>query len=148
MNPASDSHSPPPGGDAPPRSNSTSAAPSNWREAIPALVSSRIALIQLEARDAARLGARRAAALIAAMLLMFFAWALLLAGGIAIAADQTGWPWHWIALSAAVLHLLVALILLQSAKTPTSAPFPVTRAEFQKDREWIESLRQTPKSST
>lgn len=111
------------------------------------LISSRIALIELESKEAAGAGARRAACLVAAVIFAFFAWALLLAGGISAIAASTGWPWFWLALGAAAIHLTVALMLLKSAK-PTGQPaFPVTRSEFQKDREWIENFQKTRKSS-
>jgi uncharacterized membrane protein YqjE len=73
-----------------------------------------------------------------------FAWALIVAGGIGALAVATAWPWYWIALGVALLHALVAglgVLLFKSAKTPT---FPITRNEFQKDREWLQTLT-TPK---
>jgi MFS family permease len=113
-----------------------------------ALIASRIALIQLEARETARKRVRRVVGLIAAVICLFFTWALLLSGGIAAVCSATGWSWHWLAIAAAALHFFVALLLLKGGSAKSSIPaFPLTRAEFQKDREWIENLQKKPKSN-
>ncbi len=113
-----------------------------------ALIASRSALIQLEARETARQRVRRVVGLIVAAICLFFTWALLLAGGIAAVSSASGWPWHWLAIGAAALHLLLAMILLKGGSANPAAPaFPLTRAEFQKDREWIENLQKKPKSN-
>lgn len=112
-----------------------------------ALIAARFALIQLESKDAAKEGARRASLVAAACGCAVFAWGLLLAGGVSIIAHETGWPWNFVAVGAAVLHLLAAIILAISAKSSGDSAFPVTRAEFQKDREWIENFKQTRKSN-
>lgn len=147
MQPALDSQTPPlmensgtnPGGEAP--------LPSNWREALLSLIASRVALIQLESKQAAGQSARRAAIIIAAVICAFFTWALVLAGGIAALSQWTSWPWFWIAISAAAIHLIAAILLATAAKSSDQPSFPVTRAEFQKDREWIENFQKTPKSN-
>ncbi len=112
-----------------------------------ALIASRVALIQLESKDAGREKARSAIFLIAAGCAAFFAWALLMAGLVAILSDAIGKPWSWVAVGFAMLHLLAGVMLARLGK-PSGAPaFPVTRAEFQKDREWIENFKQTRKSN-
>lgn len=122
-------------------------APANWREALLTLIASRVSLIQLESKDAAREAARRAAFTVALVAALFFTWALLLAGGIAALADATGWKWYWIALGASATHLIAAICLARAAKATGPPVFPVTRAEFQKDREWIENLQHNRKSN-
>ena len=121
--------------------------PANWRVALMDLIASRFALIELESKDAAKDGARRAALIAAACGCAVFAWALLLAGGISLIAESCGWPWNLMAIGAAVLHLLAGIILASLAKPSTGASFPVTRAEFHKDREWIQNLHTTKKSN-
>jgi hypothetical protein len=86
--------------------------------------------------------------MIAAVACLFFTWALLLAGGIAAISSATGCPWHWPAIGAAALHFVLALLLLRGGSAHTATPaFPLTRAEFQKDREWIENFQKKPKSN-
>jgi len=109
------------------------------------LIASRVALIQLEARQSAKSGASRAIRMAAAAFCVLFAWMLLLGCGIAALSACTGWAWHWVGLATAVLHLLLAWILIISCKAAPPA-FPATRAEFQKDREWIENFQKKPKS--
>jgi uncharacterized membrane protein YqjE len=123
------------------------AARANWREALMELVASRVALIQLESKDAARSTSKRAVLIVAACGCAFAAWMLLLAGGVSIISQSTGWPWNWVAVGLAALHLLVGVILAQVAKSAEIPAFPATRAEFQKDREWIENFNKPRKSS-
>ena len=111
------------------------------------LVVSRIALIQFEARETARQRVKRVVCVIVAALCLFFAWILLLAGGIAAISSASGWPWHWLAIAAAVAHVLAAVLLAGNSYKPSEPAFPLTRAEFQKDREWIENFQKKPKSN-
>ena len=121
--------------------------PSNWREALLTLIASRTRLLQLESQAAAKDGARRAALLVGVVFCAFFTWALLLAGLIAAVSKSAAWPWYWIAIGTAAIHLAVALLLARAAKSPGAPAFPVTRAEFQKDREWIENFQKPRKSN-
>jgi uncharacterized membrane protein YqjE len=141
MNPSSDS-----GPSSAAENGHASLPPANWREALMALLASRAALIQLESKEVAREGARRAVFIASASACVIITWALLLVSGISIIAEAGGWPWSWVALAAAAVHLLLALIFFKLSKPRGDAPFPVTRAEFQKDREWIENF-QNPKKS-
>jgi len=147
MNPATDNQTPPPETDAGTHHEGGPERPSNWGEALAALISSRIALIELESKEAARGGARRAASIIAAIICMFFTWALLLAGGIAAVSASTGWPWYWVAFSCAIVHFVAAIIFFKTAKRSAQSTFPVTRSEFQQDREWIKNLQKPRKSN-
>jgi len=147
MNPASDNPSSSAGGERPGSAGAFDAkSPGNWREALLALVTSRITLIGLESKEAARDAARRLLLLVTLGFCVFFAWALLLAGGIALLARFAGWPWHGMAIACALLHLVAAVALAMAARRKSPPPFPVTRAEFKKDREWIDILIQTKKS--
>jgi len=140
-----DSATPP---DASAEHRAQASAPAGWSEALGALVGSRIALIQLESQVAARQAGELVALIAAAALAAIFAWALLLAGTIAALAAVTAWPWHWLALAAAVLHALVAVIALRRARSAARPAFPITRAEFHKDREWLNTLKTPRKSNT
>jgi uncharacterized membrane protein YqjE len=111
------------------------------------LVASRVALIELESKDAARRASKRAVLIAVASCCAFAAWMLLLAGGVSIISQSTGWPWNWVAVGLAALHLLVGIILAQVARSAGNPTFPATRAEFQKDREWIENFNKPRKSS-
>ena len=112
-----------------------------------ALIASRIALIELESKDAVRQGARSAIMLVAAVICVVFGWALLLAGGVSLIAALADWPWYWVALGVAALHLLLGFMLVKMAKPNASTAFPVTRSEFNKDRQWIENFHPTQRSN-
>ena len=121
--------------------------PANWRQALFTLLASRAALIELESKEAAKAAAQRALRVVAALACACFTWALLLAGGIVLLAQATGWPWYGITLGVGALHLGAACWLARTTQDPAPSAFPVTRAEFQKDREWIENFQQSPKSN-
>jgi len=127
-------------------SNGQDAHPSNWLDALMLLLSSRISLIRLESKDVASGVARRALFMVAALLCVFFTWSLLLAAGITAVSKAAGCHWHWTALAVATLHLLAALIFARLARKPGPPVFPVTHAEFLKDREWIKNLQRIRKS--
>ncbi len=146
MNPVSDMETPPTSAETGIGREPGDAIPSNWREALLTLIASRVTLIQLESKDAARDAGGRLARLVVVIFCAFFTWALLLAGGTAAISEATGLPWYGIALAFAALHLLAAVIFAKAARSPAAPAFPVTRAEFQKDREWIENFQKTPKS--
>lgn len=118
----------------------------NWRFSLLAMISARVEIAQIELRQLMRERSRSLVCLLAAAACALFTWALLLAGSIAAIAEASGWPWHFIALIAAAIHLVAALALLKAAKAPKAPAFPATRSEFQKDREWIQSLQKTPES--
>ncbi len=111
------------------------------------LIASRVTLIQLESKDATMDGAKRVAYLIATIFCVVFAWALLIAGLVALLSATRGWPWYRVSIGAGVLHLFVGVLLAKMAKPSGAKCFPITRAEFQKDREWIENFQQTKKSN-
>ena len=111
------------------------------------LIASRVALIQLESQEAAKAGARRAAVAGRGAGLR-----ILHLGAVARRWHRrrlaiTGWPWHWIAIAASGAAPGAALLLARTARKPGAPVFPVTRAEFQKDREWIENFQKTRKSN-
>jgi Putative Actinobacterial Holin-X, holin superfamily III len=128
-------------------SSETNAPFTHWRVALMDLLAARLSLIQLESQDAARETTRRVALIAVASAATFFAWALLLAGGVSLLSQSTGWPWNLIAIGFAAIHLVIGIILSQSAKPSGNPSFPVTRAEFQKDREWIENFNRNKKSN-
>ena len=126
--------------------HASASVPAGWSEALGALIGARISLIQLESKAAARQAGIYAALIAAIALATIFAWALVLAGGIAALAAATSWPWHWIALAAALGHALTAVICLGFVRSTRPPAFPITRAEFHKDREWLDTLK-TPRKS-
>jgi uncharacterized membrane protein YqjE len=111
-----------------------------------ALVCSRLELVKLEAKETAKHQVRRVIAIVAAAVCVLFGWALLLAGGIVAIAHGAGWEWQWLTLGVAVAHLLGAFLLVLYAVKSSSPAFPYTRAEFQKDREWIKNFQTKPRS--
>ena len=111
------------------------------------LLATRLALIELEAKVAGKEAARRGSSLAAAAGCILFAWALLLAGGVSWISKSIECPWDQVAVGLAVLHLLAGIILARLAKPSAATAFPVTRAEFKKDREWIENFQKTKKSN-
>ena len=112
-----------------------------------ALIAARVALIELESKEAALAAGRRTALIGAACACVFFMWALAITAAVSLISRAVGWPWDWVAAGLAALHLIVGILLAQSAKSAGNPAFPFTRAEFKKDREWIENFNKAKKSS-
>jgi uncharacterized membrane protein YqjE len=105
------------------------------------LLESRAAIVSIEVREAISSGLAKGLLLIAALLGVIGAWALAIAGAISGLSSATGWVWFHIAFAAAGVHILIAAAALLIAKSWKTETFPVTRAEFEKDREWLKRLR-------
>lgn len=126
--------------DAPP-------TPKSWAASLAELVDSRLTLIRLEAQAAAGKTVRILICIVVAALALLFTWALLVAGAIAAISLTKGWPWQYVTLGAAGAHLLVALLALLLAKASKPALFTHTKAEFNKDRAWLNTLKSNSKSN-
>jgi len=112
----------------------------SWSAALATLVAARIELLRLESREAASRWAKTAALLAIAAVAALVAWLAIVAGTVAALAAATGCAWHWLALGAALLHLIGAGCCLLAARSSKPPAFPLTRNEFTKDREWFKSL--------
>jgi hypothetical protein len=122
----------------------TQATPS-WRESAVEFVSARMELVALEAREAGRAAARRGVILAFIGGCAMTAWLTGMAGLIGwVATSGAGIAWHWVALAAAALHLLLAGIAAMVLRRPASPAFPIARAELLKDREWLLNLKDKP----
>ncbi len=105
-------------------------------------------LLGLEAREAGEIIARKGVLGVAIAGLVFFAYALLLVASVSLLGRwlENSWPdpfggigWQLAAISLGVLHFLIALRLFTRLKRKPGLPlFEYTRAEFQKDREWLQ----------
>lgn len=108
-------------------------------------VSARMELVALEAREAGMRAARRGVLIAFIGGCAMTAWLTGMAGLIGwIATSGSGIAWHWVALAAAALHLLLAGIAVQVLRRPTPPTFPIARAELSKDREWLLNLKDKP----
>ncbi|MCX8496850.1 MAG: phage holin family protein [Akkermansiaceae bacterium] len=147
MSPESNIDPTPPHGESEAARHHAPPTPTGWREAIMTLVASRLAIIEIESKEFANETIRRTSLILIASCLIFFAWALFLVSSIAWIAELTERPWSQITLSMALVHLLGALFFARMASSSRPPSFSATRAEFKKDREWIENCEKTQKSS-
>jgi uncharacterized membrane protein YqjE len=77
----------------------------------------------------------------AALLFLALGYIFLIVTAAAALAALLGVDWIWVALGGAVLHFLLAFVLVLVARgRMTQSPFPETAAELRKDREWLRSL--------
>ncbi len=118
-----------------------SGAPPSWADSISDLLGSRIALFQLEAKQAAARSAGRLAMIASAAFCAVVTWLLLMAGIAGIVDTFTGLAWYWTCLVLAGIHLLAIAALLRAARAPGPPTFEHTRSEFQKDCEWLKNLQ-------
>jgi uncharacterized membrane protein YqjE len=109
---------------------------------------SRFALLAEESKAAAIQLLILVGCLVFALLLCGLGYVFLITGAVVGLAHLIGISWPWIALAAAVLHFIVALLLLLIARSRISKPFfRVSLAELKKDREWLKNLQTTNQST-
>lgn len=105
---------------------------------------SRFALVAQESKAAAVQVLILAGCLIFALLLCALGYVFLITGAVVGLAHLIGISWPWVALAAAVVHFIVALVLLLVARSRVTKPlFRATLTELKKDREWLKNLDAT-----
>jgi uncharacterized membrane protein YqjE len=108
---------------------------------------SRFALLAQESKTAAVQVLILASCLILAVVLCALGYVFLITGAVVGVAHLAGVSWPWIALAAAVVHFVIALVLLLVARSRITKPlFRATLAELKKDREWLKNLDATNQS--
>jgi len=108
---------------------------------------SRFALLAEESKGAAVQLLILVGCIIFALLLCALGYVFLITGVVVGLAQLIGISWSWIALAAAVVHFIVALVLLLVARSRVSKPlFRATLTELKKDREWLKNLDATNQS--
>ena len=102
---------------------------------------SRFALFAQESKTAAVHLLILAGCLIFALLLCAMGYVFLITGVVVGLAHLLGISWAWIALVAAVLHFIIASVLVLIARNRMTKPvFRTTLTELKKDREWLKNL--------
>src|SRR5262245_28622465 len=110
---------------------------------------SRFAILAQESKAAAVQVLVLAGCVIFALLLCALGYIFLITGAVAGLAHLVGISWPWIALAAAVVHFIVALVLLLVARSRINKPlFRATLTELKKDREWLKNLDATNQSTS
>ena len=110
---------------------------------------SRFALLAEESKGAAVQLLILVGCLIFALLLCALGYVFLITGAVVGLAHLIGISWPWIALAAAVVHFIVALVLLFVARSRITKPlFRATLSELKKDREWLKNLDATNQSTS
>jgi uncharacterized membrane protein YqjE len=105
---------------------------------------SRFALLAEESKGAAVQLLILVGSVIFALLLCALGYVFLITGAVVGLAHLIGISWPWIALAAAVVHFIVALVLLLVARSRITKPlFRATLTELKKDREWLKNLDAT-----
>ena len=105
---------------------------------------SRFALLAEESKGAAIQLLILVGCVIFALLLCALGYVFLITGAVVGLAHLIGISWPWIALAAAVVHFIVALVLLLVARSRVTKPlFRATLTELKKDREWLKNLDAT-----
>ena len=105
---------------------------------------SRFALLAEESKGAAVQLLILVGCVIFALLLCALGYVFLITGAVVGLAHLIGISWPWIALAAAVVHFIVALVLLLVARSRVTKPlFRATLTELKKDREWLKNLDAT-----
>ena len=105
---------------------------------------SRFALLAEESKGAAVQLLILVGCVIFALLLCALGYVFLITGAVVGLAHLIGISWPWIALAAAVVHFIIAMVLLLVARSRITKPlFRATLTELKKDREWLKNLDAT-----
>jgi uncharacterized membrane protein YqjE len=110
---------------------------------------SRFALLAEESKTAAVQLLILVSCLILAVVLCALGYVFLITGAVVGVAHLAGVSWPWVALATAVVHFIVAMILLLVARSRITKPlFRATLSELKKDREWLKNLDATNQSTS
>ncbi len=105
---------------------------------------SRLALAARESKAAALQILVLVACVIAALALCVMGYVFLIVSAVVGVAHLVGTSWPVIALIVALLHFIIAVVLLLVARSRITKPmFPDTVDELKKDREWLKNLNQS-----
>jgi uncharacterized membrane protein YqjE len=105
---------------------------------------SRFALAARESKAAALQVLILVGCVIAAMALCVMGYVFLIVSAVVGVAHLLGTSWPVVALIVALLHFIIAVILLLVARSRITKPmFPATVDELKKDREWLKNLNQS-----
>lgn len=115
--------------------------PRDWKDALLTLAFSRMEIVCIEAKSASSVAFGKFALLTVGVFALFSAWALALVASIGLIAASSTWEWYHVAFASAGAHLLIGGVFLLILKAKKTESFPVTRSEFQKDREWLSRLK-------
>jgi uncharacterized membrane protein YqjE len=105
---------------------------------------SRCALAARESKAAALQVLILVGCVIAALVLCVMGYVFLIVSAVVGLAHLLGTSWPIVALIVALLHFIIAMVLLLVARSRITKPmFPATVDELKKDREWLKNLNQS-----
>jgi uncharacterized membrane protein YqjE len=111
--------------------------------AVVAFFESRFVLLAQESKSAAVQLLILVGCVIAALALCLMGYVFLIVSGVVGLAHLLGTSWPVVALVVAVVHFIIAGVLLLVARSRMTKPmFRDTRDELNKDREWLKTLNQ------
>ena len=109
----------------------------------------RFALFAQESKSAALHVLILVACLILAVVLCMMGYVFIIVAAVVALAHLVGASWPVVAFAAAILHFVIALVLLLVARSRITKPvFPTTIDELKKDREWLKHLDATNQSTS
>ena len=105
---------------------------------------SRFVLLAQESKSAAVQLLILISCLFLAAVLCALGYIFLITGAVVGVAHLAGISWPWVALAAAVVHFIIAGVLLLVARSRITKPmFRDSIDELKKDREWLKTLNQS-----
>jgi uncharacterized membrane protein YqjE len=103
----------------------------------------RFALAAQESKSAALQLLILVGCVIAALTLSLMGYVFLIVSAVVGIAHLLGTSWSVVALIVALMHFIIAAVLLLVARSRITKPmFPDTRDELKRDREWLKTLNQ------
>ena len=128
--------------ETPPGSSGIRAAIEGIKTQAARYAGARLALLRLEASEAAEQASRRASRGLVAVVLLFFGYALFLGGLIGMAEKYRPGTWPIAALIAAGCHLFLAIPFLRAAVRKGDKPFfGESLQQMKQDEQWMRNLK-------
>jgi len=120
-----------------------------FKDSASSYVGARKELFTIEAKEAAEYSGRKVAALAVVALTGLFTWLLLMAAFVAALGywfstemGMGGYGWAVAALCLSLIHLMVLFVFLAKfKKKPESELFEMTKAELNKDKQWLQEAK-------
>lgn len=125
----------------PPPGTEQHASASGLLHSLALYVEARGRLLQIESQEAGMRLSGLVGMLALALGGLFIGWMLAAPALVWLIAEHYHWPWTWVALGAAGIHLFLGLVFLLALKTRLGRLrlFEETFNQFRHDREWLSS---------
>ncbi len=109
--------------------------------ALVTLITARIAIISAESGEAFSLATRKAILGLTGAIFLLLCWVLVLAALMGAVPAVSSLQWYHVAFIAAGFHLVLVVIAVLGLRKKTAPTYTITKSEFNKDRQWLTTVK-------